>query len=380
MIWIITGNMNAGGAESFIMELLRNKTPDTDIRLVIHSSNTDYSGTHDKEIAELNIPSYFLPSVGSVGVKRYTKAFQKLVSEIGTPDIVHINLNAVSGIIARAAERSGIPSRIIHCHANIKYTGSKISIIKNEAILAIMKVFVNQYGTHFWACSEVAAKRLFYKKKQYKIIPNMINPSRFICNKDKHDVQRLKLGIDQSIKAVVAIGRIAPIKNYELIIQAISEECCTDKNVHFYILGRKQDENYYRKLEGIALENHVSERVHFLGNNSEISEIIAAFDVFAMTSLSEGFGISALEAQAAGLPTIISMGVPNDTIVVPHLVKRIATYTQHEWAQAIADAKKPAITNEDILMQFQSKHFDSRTGCTRIYEYYEQYQGHNQKK
>ncbi len=152
-VWIVTGNMNAGGAESLIMEQLRHLNDNYEVRLVIHSSTNDYSGVYDDEIQSRNIPVSKLPAVGSVDIFKYRRCFKKLIQQVGKPDIIHSHLNAVGGLIAWTAASCGIEHRIVHCHADITYHGSLLNRIKSEIALIIMKWFVNGYGTDFWACS-----------------------------------------------------------------------------------------------------------------------------------------------------------------------------------------------------------------------------------
>ena len=98
-VWEMNGVMNSGGTESLIMEFCRNKPNDINLILIIHSETTNFSGIHDKEIHSLGIKTYFLPSVGSVGIKKYVGEFKGLCDRIGKPDIVHSHINGIGGII-----------------------------------------------------------------------------------------------------------------------------------------------------------------------------------------------------------------------------------------------------------------------------------------
>ena len=376
-VWLATGNMNAGGVESLIMEILRNRPEDITIEMLIHTTGDDYSGMYDQEIKALGINILTLPSVGSVGITDYTKQFVNLVSKTGCPDLIHIHLNAVSGVIARAAKIAGVPIRIIHCHANIKYRGSKLYVIRQEILLFLMKFFVNKYGTHYWACSEPAAKRLFNKTKQYSIIPNVIDVPKYLSSAKKRLEERKRLGVDDSVYVIGAVGRIAPIKNYEVIIRAIAELNRAD--THFYIYGREQNSEYVEQLRELGKYLQVDDRIHYLGNSDRVSDVIAAFDLYVMPSISEGLGISAVEAQAAGLPTFLSLGVPDEAVVIPQLVRKLPFDSPTDWACSIAKKERMNVSNESIMQAFQEKHFDSKTGCAEIYKLYEQYQRQHKK-
>ena len=369
-VWILNGPMNAGGAESLIMELLRNKDSRVNVKLVVHSANNQSAGVYDEEIKKLNIPVYYLPSVGSVGVKNYEKAFKALIDKIGKPDVIHSNMNAVGGFICKVAKKCGIKNRIVHCHADIRYTGSMLSRLKSEIGLFIMKKYVNAYANQFWACSEAAAKRLFYKNKKYTVIPNVIDVQKYFHDDDKRVGERAKLNIADNEIAVGAVGRVAPIKNYEVIIDAISILKNRGVNARFYCYGGIVSEEYFNSLKTRVQEKGVLDSVRFLGNSMAINENLNAFDVFVMPSITEGLGISALEAQASGLQTLLSTGVPEEADMGLGLVKKIKPDDAEGWADNIAKSKRFNIDKKDVLKAFQNKGYDSKTMCGEIYKSY----------
>lgn len=369
-VWLVTGRMNAGGAESLIMELLRHRHDNCDVRLVIHSENEDYDGVYDEEISKLYIPVSHLPSVGSVGVKKYSIAFEKLVVEHGKPDIIHSHLNAPGGIIAYAACSCGIKHRIIHCHADITYHGSWLSKLKSEISLFIMKLFVNCYGTDYWACSEAAARRLFYSWKKTVVIPNIIDVAKYLNNDEKRMRERLLINASDDEIIIGAIGRIAKIKNYEVIIQAVADLIKDGHKIRFVCYGRPMEEEYYNGLLKMAEEFGVQDYISFQGNCNRVNEAIAAFDVFVMPSITEGFGIAALEAQAAGLPCLLSTGIPDEVDMGLGLVKKIPPHDNRQWEKAIIGFR-PLVPESTIIQKaISDKGYDSPTECEKIYKRY----------
>lgn len=369
-VWILNGPMNLGGTESLIMELLRNKSDDVDVKMIIHAEKSKAQGVYDEEIQRLGIPKYELPSVGSVGLKAYAKAFKQLVNQIGKPDVIHSNMNAVGGMICKVAKECGIEQRIVHCHADIKYRGSLITRVKSEAGLCLMKKYVNKYANHFWACSEAAARRLFYNYQKAVIIPNVINVEKYLHDDEKRMVERQRIEATEDVIAVGAVGRIVPIKNYETIIDAISILKNRGTKAHFYCYGAAASTQYFGDLQEYISQKNVADRIHFLGNSTSINDRLNAFDVYVMPSISEGLGISALEAQAAGLPTLLSMGVPAETDMEIGNVQRVETLDAEAWANAIENSSMARIGEEKIVAAFNKKGFNARTKCAEIYQMY----------
>ena len=370
-VWEMNGVMNSGGTESLIMEFCRNKPNDIDLFLIIHSGTTNFSGSHDEEIKRLGIKVYYLPSVGSVGIKKYIREFKHLCDSIGKPDIVHSHINGAGGFISYAAYLCGIDIRIIHCHADIKFQGSFLHIIKEEIVLFAMKLFVKRYGTKFWACSKAAGERLFGKNSNYQIIKNVIDVKKYKSSIQKHIEEKEKLGFSADTIVVGAVGRVSPIKNYEIIIEAISK--IKDRKVEFCCYGRVNDNEYYKRLLIMAKNLNVENKIHFLGNSSSINDRIAAFDLFVMPSISEGLGISALEAQAAGIPSILSTGVPKETDMEIGLVKRADPYNADQWADTILNFRVDSIPYASICTAFNDRGFNSREQCLVAFQLYRDY-------
>jgi glycosyltransferase involved in cell wall biosynthesis len=64
------------------------------------------------------------------------------------------------------------------------------------------------------------------------------------------------------------------------------------------------------ELQSLVAEMNISPSVQFLGDRSDVPELMNALDVLAVPSFTEGLGTSVVEAQANGLPCIVSSGVP----------------------------------------------------------------------
>ncbi len=365
-VWEMNGVMNAGGTESLIMEIFRNSLSRVKYILVVHVENDIAKGIYDDEIRLLGVPIHYLPSVGSGGIREYIRAFQKLVQKIGTPDVIHCHLNAVSGVIVLAAKKAGIKCRIIHCHADITYKGSFICRMVNETKLAIMKILVNRYGNYYWACSSRAANRLFYYNKKKTVIPNVISVEKYLHTDKKYKEEREALGIETDVVVIGSIGRIARIKNYEVLIQSVAEMRRCNKNILLICYGRIVDQEYYDSLVHLMQECRVGNAVRFMGNSQQIYSAISAFDVFVMPSLTEGFGVAALEAQAAGLQTLVSTGVPREIDMGLQLVQYIDPHTVTDWVTAIENHCKNRPSKEVIIQAFENNGYSAANAVKEI--------------
>jgi len=356
IVLVATGIMNAGGTESLIMETLRQSTGKVDYVLLIHYDREKIKGIFDDEISNLGYKIEYIPSVGSTGIFKYFSNFRNIASKIGKIDILHSHLNGVGGIICLAAKLAGIRHRICHCHADIHFTGSTMQRLKLEVQLALMKLSIEAFATDRWACSVAAWQRLFMPWHKRVVINNMIDVSRYMSTSERRVSAKSRFGLAGK-KVVGAVGRVAPIKNYELILRAIAP---TD--VHFVCFGRFDPSSpYCASLLALGEKLGINDRIHWLGNSNSVCEDIHCIDLFVMPSFTEGFGMAAIEAQAAGIPCMLSNGLPKEIDVGAGLVKFLSPYKPEEWTDEMRAISSglPNIPYSDLIDKFRTKGYDS---------------------
>lgn len=247
------------------------------------------------------------------------------------PDILHTNISSltIQIMVLLVAWLANIKIRIVHCH-NFK----KDSIII-KSIKQMLKPIISLLGTDYFACSEEAAKWMFSKKiikeKRYKIIKNGIELEKFKYNAEKREEYRSKFNITQN-KVVGHIGRFQNQKNHKFIIEVFKALVEKDSSFFLVLIGEGELEKEIReKVKKLKLDD----KVKFLGARKDINHIMQAVDIILFPSLFEGFGIVALESQAAGLPTIVSDRLPKE-IEVTNLLKKIPLENSiEEWCEEI---------------------------------------------
>lgn len=371
-VLIANGIMNAGGTETLIMELLRHKSNRVNYILLIHYQKKIQKGIYDDEIRSLGVKIIYIPSVGSVGISAYCEKFKEIVSSLGKVDIVHSHLNANGGIICMAAKQCGILNRICHCHADIRFRGTFVQKLKEECSLQVLRLFVNRFSNNYWACSLAAWKRLFYPWKEKILIPNMIDVQKYLMSPKEVEDAKNKLGLSGKL-ILGSVGRVARIKNYEHIIKVLAQLVKLNVDAHFVCYGRFDalNDRYCSELLALATQLGVVSRIHFEGNSMNISDDIKSFDILLMPSITEGFGMAAIEAQAAGIPVILSDGVPRMVDVELGLAQFLPINDISVWVNHILKQKtRKFISSEVILEHFRRKGYDSRENVNVIEERY----------
>lgn len=145
---------------------------------------------------------------------------------------------------------------------------------------------------------EKRARKYGYKK-EIEIVPNGVDLQKF-KPKNSNQNLKLKLGIKQDEKVIIHSGRIAKKNGLDDLIKA---SLYLDSSIKILIMGDGPDR---KKLEDLAEKLKTKERVIFLGkyNNDDLPKYLVIADIFVRPSLSEGQGISFLEAMAASTPVI----------------------------------------------------------------------------
>jgi glycosyltransferase involved in cell wall biosynthesis len=155
----------------------------------------------------------------------------------------------------------------------------------------------------------VSMKRL-YGIPQCKVIANCIPTSTYANPGVSRRQWRAQQGFVEDDVLFVCVARFARQKNHALLIKAFAQVCARHPNTRLLLVGDGVLRNELEtQVNGLGLDG----RVRFLGLRADIPEVLAACDVFVLSSEFEGNPLSVLEAMAASLPTISTAvgGVPS---------------------------------------------------------------------
>jgi glycosyltransferase involved in cell wall biosynthesis len=138
-----------------------------------------------------------------------------------------------------------------------------------------------------------------------KSIETIINGIRLIGDTSiTRDEKRRELGLSPEDFVIGTVGRLFPEKNIEMQLEMAGKLVPLIPTLKLVVVSKKYD--YIQKLESIVEQLGISRHVIFTGLRRDIPEILATFDIFIMTSFSEGTSIALLEAMSAGLPLLVS--------------------------------------------------------------------------
>lgn len=174
------------------------------------------------------------------------------------------------------------------------------------------------------------------KKDKVSTIHNGTDLAQARCHRPVAEV-RAELGISADAVVLIQVGRFKEQKNQDVSVEAFAKIACDRPGVHLVFAG---DGPLRSSVEKRAEESGVGARIHFLGVRHDVSDLLAASDVFLLPSSWEGLPLSLLEAFAIGLP-LVGTDVPGIADAVarcPEAVKLVAPRDSDALAQAIRAA------------------------------------------
>ena len=216
----------------------------------------------------------------------------------------------------------------------------------------ICKPFLNFFTAERSACSEAAAEYMFGKKaKQALVVPNAIDATRFIFCEETRMRKRQELGLGDR-PCICHVGRITQQKNPIGLIdmfEAVRRKCPEA------LLLSVGTGDMMEQFQDYIAEKGLADSVMCLGVRNDVDELYQAADVFLFPSLYEGLPIALLEAQAAGLPCVIS-DVISRQATVTDLVRAVSLEASPEkWADLVIscfDSERKDTRNDLIAAGF----------------------------
>ena len=255
------------------------------------------------------IQIYQIPFFKGYNWISYIKAWRKLLSE-NRYDIVHGHVSSSASIYLKEAKRHGCKT-IVHSHS-AGYRGSGLE----QQIKKVFTLGAKGQADYWFACSKPAAERLFgrdfAKYEHYYYIPNAIIAENYLFNTLKRDKIRRQLGVNDDQRLYGHVGSFTAPKNHVFLLEVFSEIVVTDPRAVMVFCGEgEQKAEIQAKIQALNL----IEKVILVGNVSNANEYMMAMDAMIFPSFFEGFPVTVLEAQAAGLPIVLSDTITDEVFL-----------------------------------------------------------------
>jgi glycosyltransferase involved in cell wall biosynthesis len=192
-----------------------------------------------------------------------------------------------------AAWRAGVPVILSALHS----TGWPDGVSPlNRLLTQITDGFIGVAAAH----GNHLVERERFPRHKVHVIPNGVDVARFATVKDRGAVRR-ELGLAAETPLVGIVAALRPEKNHELFLRVAAQVRLRVPGTNFLIVG---EGDLRPGLEVLSRELNLSGAVHFLGNRHDVPAVLAALDVFLLTSRIEANPVSILEAMSAGKPVV----------------------------------------------------------------------------
>lgn len=327
-----------GSAQGGVMSCVVNYYRSIDRSKVQFDFFTYEESSYDEEIRALggevfHFPNIFKPSAAKV----LTELFQR-----NGYDIVHAHLTTRSGFALKAAKKAGVQVRICHSHSSTHPSEGIAFWAKT-----VLKHFAVKYATHYAGCCVKSNLWLFGKKKGKEafVMLNAIDLQRF------HPKTAAEQ--DKAEKTVGFVGRFAFQKNVSFLIKSFAKLQKKQKGVRLVLVGDGAEKEKLKKLA----DKLCPEKIVFRDESRNIEDAYRSFDLFVLSSRFEGLPLVAVEAQACGVPCLLSDRITKE-VDVGGRVKFLPLKYKKKWAAAMsemlsenAEPKLLDLSDYDITVQ-----------------------------
>ncbi len=306
-----------GGIEAFWVSIFK-RLDLTKYRIDLITA-VKLSGFYDSQLEELGISMTVL----SGSIRSYPRNYRQLkkIFKRRCYDVVHMNAyQAVTFLYAVCAEECGVKRIIIHGHGSALRKDR--GYIWKMAAHTFAKYCFSGSAAECLACSQAARRFLFPDWRRVQLVSNGIDLNQFRYSDVQREQVRSQLHVE-GVCVVGMIGRLCMEKNQAFGIEVFREFQKLCKDTVLLIVGEGEAKKDLRRL---VRKWGLQEDVIFFGASRQVSKLMQAMDVLLMPSKSEGFGLAAVEAQAAGLPVVCSSQVPEDAFAVRELMSRVPLY------------------------------------------------------
>lgn len=356
----VFGLTDRGGAETMIMNYYRNiDRNEIQFDFVNHTTK---ECAYDQEIRSMGGRIFHIPKYKGYNHFQYQKAWKYLFKAHPEYKIIHIHYFSLAGAIVGVAKKCGVKVRITHVHS----VGTNTSKVNPRHIMCqILKPFMLKNSTHFFACGELAGRDYFGNSKKYEIIPISINSTNFTPNPKVGCELRQQLDIPLDALVIGHVGRFIHVKNHLFLIDIFKALKRRHANSYLILIGSGALlEEVKKKTVLLGL----SDSVRFIGIQSNINEWLQTFDVFVMPSILEGFPVSVIEAQAAGLPCVISDTIDHTVNITKNISFVNLNATPEYWANVIITSLKEC--NKEAFIEISKSKYDVKQSTSLLTEFY----------
>lgn len=291
----VFSTLDVGGAETMMMNVYRNvNRAEIQFDFVVNDGNRQYA--FEPEVLALGGRIYRVPRFRAHNLSSYAQSWRQLLRSHPEWRIVHGHYTTPASVYLGISKQLG---RIAIAHSHSAPPRYSVDAIARR----ILRHGLTSKADFLFACSQEAGAYMFRKKKEDVVLFwNAIDVERFVYDARARVRVRQELGLGDAL-VVGHISRFSREKNCGFLLKVFRALLRERKDAKLLLVGKHEnDPGIKRQVELMGLE----QQVVFTGVRLDIPELLSAMDVFVLPSLFEGLPLVLVEAQASGLPCVVS--------------------------------------------------------------------------
>lgn len=328
----VVGNLETGGTQALLIEIMRRLDRDRFDPFLIHFKEPNHFAA---EVKEKGWECHKLHASRSYRVGELRRLGRQL-AEL-KPDIVHTHSDFANFAARAAAIHAGLPHTVVHYQNTYEH--------RMDPVFQAMEAHLSPYTDAFIACSagveDYILKTLDLSGRPIRRLCNSVDVARYEAAGRDRTGARERLGVPQDVFHILHTARLEPHKQPEQLLRALSLSTVRkDRSLGnwraTFVGGGSLREELDRELDRLdaaavaAGGEAIRPRVHFAGWSSDIASWLAASDVFTLVSRNEGLPLSLVEAMAAGTATVAPNIVGPQEVVTPGIDGLLVDSGKHE--------------------------------------------------
>ena len=309
-----------GGAESMTMDFFRQiAQKEFQVDFMLH---TDEEGHFENEVLDKGGQIFRVPRYSVYNSREYTNAWHSFFSQEAY-DVVLGHMTSTAFIYLGIAHEFGTNACIPFAHS------AGENDWKKRLFRKMTREKLNRFSSKRLAVSQEAGLFTFGPGCDFEVFHNAIDSHRFRYRPAKREEFRKKLKISDQV-VVGHTGRFHAAKNHHFLLKVFMEYFKSNSNTILLLVG--DGERMQLILHQVDILG-LKDRVIFAGTQDNVEDYLQAMDIFVFPSLYEGLPGALIEAQASGLPCLVSDRVTKEARIADNVEYIGNTSGPNAWAE-----------------------------------------------
>lgn len=285
------------------------------------------------------------------GWRAFKESFTRVLKE-NSYDIIYCHLNGyrVLPYYYYAQKYSAAPF-YVHAHSS-HYPDDMLSIQKKISI-QIDQAINRRVTDKVVGCGSLSINSIFGEKVSQEnivVIPNSVEVNRFIKKTEEQkrlrQMNRTNYQIADDEIVIGHIGRLETIKNHELTIKLAEYIRDNDLYMKILIIGEGNRES---ELKAVVEQKDLNDIITFTGRISPIEDFFPTLDVMLLPSFTEGLPTVVVEAQASGIPVVMSETITDEVDLGFNMIEKVSLDAKpSKWISAITKTQEAQVPDEAV--------------------------------